>query len=323
MAIVSPSWGGPHAFPKVYEKGLEVLREEFGLEVREMDHARAHQSYLHRFPQMRAKDLNDAFLDPEVDAIIASVGGDDSVRVLKFLGIRRIVDNPKVLMGFSDTTTLLSYISLKGMVTYHGPTVMAGIAQMRNYPLQLEHLRDMFFRPQERYVYRPAATYNEGYPDWAVDETVGRVLRKKRSGGWVCLQGEEKARGHLFGSCIEVLEMMKATRYWPPPDFWNGKILFLETSKMEPSPDSVKFILRNYGMIGALDGLSALLLGRPRGYSREEKEQLERNVIDVVAGEFGRSDLPIIANMDMGHTDPQRWCCRSALWRRSSRTPLP
>lgn len=99
--------------------------------------------------------------------------------------------------------------------------------------------------------------------------------------------------------------MMKATRFWPPSDFWAGKILFLETSEVEHSPASLKFILRNYGMMGAFDGLSALLLGRPRGYSREKKAQLQKNVLGVVAEEFGRSDLPIVSNMDIGHTDPQ------------------
>lgn len=183
VAIVSPSWGGPHAFPKVYAKGLEVLKEDLGLEVREMSHARASQSYLRRNPQMRAQDINDAFLDPEVDAVIASVGGDDSVRALPFLDLEGILSHHKVLMGFSDTTTLLTYLSLNGLVTYHGPSVMAGIAQMRNYPRQLEHLRDLFFHPQDKYAYRPADAFNEGYPDWADDENRGRVLRKKRSAG--------------------------------------------------------------------------------------------------------------------------------------------
>ncbi len=305
VAIVSPSWGGPHAFPKVYEKGLEVLKEDLGLEVREMDHARASQSYLRRNPQMRARDINDAFLDPDVDAILASVGGDDSVRALPFLDLEGILSYPKVLMGFSDTTTLLTYLSQYGLITYHGPSVMAGIAQMRNYPRQREHIRDLLFQPRERYVYRPAAAFNEGYPDWANDENRGRVLRKKRSAGWTALQGEERTQGRLFGGCIEVLEMMKATRFWPPPNFWAGKILFLETSEVEHSPASVKMILRNYGMMGAFDDLSALLLGRPRGYSREKKAELQKYVLGVVAEEFGRSDLPIVSNMDLGHTDPQ------------------
>jgi muramoyltetrapeptide carboxypeptidase LdcA involved in peptidoglycan recycling len=305
VAIVSPSWGGPHAYPRVYEKGLEVLREDLGLEVREMDYTRAPQTYLRKHQQMRAIDINNAFADREIDAILASVGGDDSVRTLPYLDMKVVMANPKVLMGFSDTTTLLSYLSLRGMVTYYGPSVMAGIAQMRNYPEQLKQLREMLFEPPERYTYRPAPAYNEGYPDWGDEENIGKVLRRKRSAGWKTLQGRGKVRGRLFGGCLEVLEMMKATRFWPPPDFWKGRVLFLETSEMLPSPDTVKFMLRNYGMIGAFDDISALLLGRPRGYSRVQKAKLEENLIGVIAEEFGRPDLPVIANLDFGHTDPQ------------------
>jgi muramoyltetrapeptide carboxypeptidase LdcA involved in peptidoglycan recycling len=254
---------------------------------------------------LRAADINEAFVDPEVEALFASVGGDDSVRVLPFLDLKAIMRSPKVLMGFSDTTTLLAYFSLRGMVTYHGPSVMAGIAQMRNYPAQLEHLKEMLFAPPERYTYAPAPAYNEGYPDWSDASKVGRVLRKRRSTGWKVLQGQGKVRGHLYGGCIEVLEMMKATRFWPAPDFWGGKVLFLETSELRPSPDSFKFMLRNYGMMGALDDISALLLGRPRGYSRQQKAELEKNIVSVVVEEFGRSDLPVISNLDFGHTDPQ------------------
>ena len=305
VAVVSPSWGGPQAFPSIYEEGLRVLWDDLGLEVREMAYTKAPQTYLRRHPQMRAEDINNAFLDPEVEAIIASVGGDDSVRTLPFLDLKAILDRPKVLMGFSDTTTLLSYLSLRGMVTYHGPALMSGIAQLRSYPDQIAHLRSMLFEPSERYEYLPARLFNEGYPDWSVEGTVGKVRRRKRSHGWKALQGERAVRGRLFGGCIEVLEMMKGTRFWPRPGFWKGRVLFLETSEMSASPDTVKFMLRNYGMMGALGDISALLIGRPRGYSRDQRTELEKNMVEIVAEEFGRPDMPIITNMDFGHTDPQ------------------
>jgi muramoyltetrapeptide carboxypeptidase LdcA involved in peptidoglycan recycling len=51
--------------------------------------------------------------------------------------------------------------------------------------------------------------------------------------------------------------------------------------------------------------LSALVLGRARGYTEAMKRQLEQRLVSVVADEFGCSDLPIVANFDVGHTDPQ------------------
>lgn len=55
-------------------------------------------------------------------------------------------------------------------------------------------------------------------------------------------------QGQLFGGCIEVLELMKGTDFWPDKNFWNGKILFFETSEEKPSVDRVRYMLRNYGI---------------------------------------------------------------------------
>jgi muramoyltetrapeptide carboxypeptidase LdcA involved in peptidoglycan recycling len=305
VALVSPSWGGPHAFPKVYEKGVSVLEDEFGLEVAVMEHTCTRQSYLRRNPKVRADDINQAFMDPDIDGIIATIGGDDSVRTLPSLRTDEMMENPKVLMGFSDTTTLLTHLSLQGMVTFYGPSVMAGISQMGNYPQLVQHIRDILFEPRSHYDYVPSPSYSEGYPDWADDSSVGKVNPRKRSMKWKALQGEGKVAGELFGGCIEVLEMMKGTRFWPPKRFWDNKVLFLETSENMPSPTSVKLMLRNYGIMGALESLGAVLFGRPRGYSAAQRLELEKAIRSVVSDEFDRPDLPVVVNMDFGHTDPQ------------------
>jgi muramoyltetrapeptide carboxypeptidase LdcA involved in peptidoglycan recycling len=99
--------------------------------------------------------------------------------------------------------------------------------------------------------------------------------------------------------------MMKGTAFWPPRHFWEGKVLFLETSENIPSPASVKLMLRSYGIMGALESLRAVLFGRPRGYSAEQRADLERSIRSVVSEEFGLPNLPIVVNMDFGHTDPQ------------------
>ena len=115
---------------------------------------------------------------------------------------------------------------------------------------------------------------------------------KKNEDGWRWLQGNAVVQGELFGGCIEVFEFMKETEFWPQPDFWNGKILFLETSEDKPTPTQVKWMLRNYGIQGIFEKIKALLIGRARDYSDKEKEELYENVIAVVKTEFGKDDLP-------------------------------
>jgi muramoyltetrapeptide carboxypeptidase LdcA involved in peptidoglycan recycling len=307
VAVLSPSWGGPGIFPHIYENGLKALRQTFGLVVKEYPTARAADDYLYHHPEARAADVNQAFADPEVKAIIATIGGDDLVRILPYLDVEIIRRNPKILLGFSDTTILLAYCNQLGLVTFHGPSIMAGFSQLNSLPPAFAaHLSTMLFEAPPTYTYQAYPTWVEGYPDWQQIENVGQVNPyQPNETGWQWLQGDSKVQGRLFGGCIEVLEFLKGTKFWPEPNFWAEKILFFETSEEKPTPDQVKYMLRNYGMQGIFDQVNSLLFGRPRDYTEAEKGRLTEAIVAVVATEFGRPDLPIIANMDFGHTDPQ------------------
>ena len=305
IAVVSPSWGGPSVFPHIYESGIKAL-ENLGLKIKEYPSARKEADYLYKNPEFRAKDINDAFSNKEVKAIFVSIGGEDSVRILPFLDSDTIRKNPKIIIGYSDTTTLLTYFNQLGLVTLHGPAIMAGFSQWDSLGKKFqEHIRNILFENPGTYKYKSYDSYSEGYLDWSDKSNVGKVKPMSKNTGWNVLQGNSKVQGELFGGCIEVLEFMKGTTFWPNDDFWNGKILFLETSEDKPTPDQVKWMLRNYGMQGIFDKISALLIGRPRDYSKEEKKSLNENIFKIVNTEFKNSSLPIITNMDFGHTDPQ------------------
>lgn len=305
VAIVSPSWGGPSIFPHVYDKSIEVLKE-LGLHIKEFPSARKDADYLYTNPEFRAKDINNAFADKEVKAIFASIGGDDSVRILQFLDPEIIKKNPKIIMGYSDTTTLTTYCNQLGIITLNGPSPMAGIAQWANLEKKSqEHIQNILFKNPETYEYTPYDYYSNGYKDWKEPSNAGATKEKIKNDGWRWIQGETIVQGQLFGGCIEVFEFLKSTPYWMKPDFWNEKIVFLETSEEKPTPQQVKYMLRNMGIQGIFKKISALLIGRARDYTPEEKKELDENILKVVREEFKNKTLPIITNMDFGHTDPQ------------------
>ena len=305
VAIISPSWGGPSVFPHIYENGLKILTE-WGLKIKEYPTARADTQYLRKNPEFRAKDINDAFSDSEVKAIFTSIGGDDSVRILPYLDKEKIKNNPKILMGFSDTTTLHTFCNQLGLVTFYGPSIMAGFSQMKNLPESFEcHVKEMLFEPKDNYEYTPYGEYAEGYLNWSDENNLGKTKELKKDDGWRFLQCTGIVRGELFGGCIEVLEMIKGTEFWPKSEFWDGKILVLETSEEKPTIHELGNELRNYGMQGVFDRISGIVFGRARDYSAEEKLELEKIIIAIVRDEFSKDNLPIIANVDFGHTDPQ------------------
>ncbi|MEP1383059.1 MAG: S66 peptidase family protein [Paraglaciecola sp.] len=305
VAVVSPSWAGPSVFPHVYENGLKVL-ENWGLIVKEYPSARMSSDPSLSNIKKRAKDINDAFRNSDVKAIFVSVGGDDSVRILPFLNPQVIANNPKIIMGYSDTTTLLAYINQLGLVTFNGPTIMAGFSQMENLPKAFEsHVHDMLFKPSESYTYPSFGVYCEGYMDWGKVENAGKTNTLKLDSGMHVVQGRGKVTGILFGGCIEVLEFLKGTSYWPPVNYWENKVLFLETSEDKPSIKIIQRILRNYGVQGVFASARALIFARPIFYSEKEKCELEQVIKQVISVEFGQPDFPIVINAEFGHCDPQ------------------
>ena len=305
IAVLSPSKGLPSKFPDIFDNGIKILKEKFGLKIKEFPTARMDLNKLYESPKIRAEDINNAFLDKSVKAIFTSIGGDDSIRILKYIDKEIVKNNPKIFMGYSDTATLTTFFNQLGLVTFNGPSIMAGFSQMANFPESENHVKKILFSNPSNYEYKPYSNWTNSYKDWSKKENVGQVKEIEKNTGWNWIQGESIVTGELFGGCIEIFEMLNGTEYWPKKDFWNDKILFIETSEEKPSPDYVKYALRNYGIQGIFDKIKAILVGKARDYTEEEKKQLENNIIDVVSKEFNHSEMPIITNMDFGHTDPQ------------------
>lgn len=307
IAIISPSNGLPHLFPDIYELGLKNLQELMGLEIVEMPTARMSPDDLYRHPQLRAEDINQCFRDETIDGVITSIGGYESIRILPYLDKEAIMNNPKFIMGFSDATTFLAYINQLGMVTFYGPSIMAGIAQIRNLPSEhLEHLRAMLFSDDFPYYYAPYPQWTNGYQDWSRLETLGECKEfHDNEKGWSFLQGDSAQKGTLWGGCIEVLEFMKATEFWPERSFWQDKILIFETSEDKPSPDQVGYMLRNYGMQGIFTQIQGVMFGRAKDYTDEEKQRLNEIIVNVIKDEFGADHIAIVVDLDAGHTDPK------------------
>lgn len=305
VALVSTSWGGPHIFPHVFEAGVAALTDRFGLQVRELATARMSPADLADDPRARANDLNAAFADPSVAAIISSIGGDDSARILPYLDAEVIRANPKILIGFSDTCTQLVFCHNLGLVTFNGPSVMAGFAQLSSFPHAEAHIRALLFDPTETYRYEPAPQWVDTYADWNDAQNSSSVGDLQRHDGWHWLNGTGVRSGRLFGGCIEVLEFLKGSRHWPDEEFWDDRILFVETSEERPTIEQVRAWLFSYGVQGVFQRASGLIVGRARGYSDADKAALDRAIVETAVGQFDASDLIIVTNMDFGHTDPQ------------------
>lgn len=306
VATVSLSWGGPGAFPDRYRIGVRQLVEAFGLEVVEMAHTLAEPSWLAAHPEARADDLMNAFADRSIRGIISTIGGDDSIRMLPHLDLDLIRANPKVFMGYSDTTVSHFACTCAGVVSFFGPSILAGFAEDGGiFPYLADSLRRTLFSSEPVGVISPN---RDGWTcesvDWSAPTEPKRRRRLNPSTPWRYLQGEGVAEGRLIGGTLEVVEFLRGTSLWPRESVWRDAVLFLETSEEAPPATTLARALRVYGAMGILDQLSGLLLGRPGGGAESEFDAYDEAIRQVVAVEYGNDRLPVVTRMDFGHTDP-------------------
>lgn len=307
VAAITLSWGGPGTFPHRYEAGKRQLQDEFGLRVIETPNALRDDDWLHSNPKARADDLMNAFADPSIKAIISTIGGDDSIRLLPYLDLGVLGSNPKIFLGYSDTTITHLACFKAGLISLYGPSMMAGFAENGGmFPYMVDSVRRSLFSSAPIGEIQPNMDgWTSEILDWANPANQSRRRKRIPSTGWKFMQGTGVRQGHLIGGCLEVLDFLRGTDFWPDASAWQNAILFLETSEEAPPPNILKYSLRTYAAMGILKKLSGILFARPGGdIAPEQFMEYDRVLHQVVTQEEGLSELPIITHMDFGHTDP-------------------
>jgi muramoyltetrapeptide carboxypeptidase LdcA involved in peptidoglycan recycling len=307
VAAVTLSWGGPGTFPQRYDVGKQQFEQEFGCRVVETRHARREAAWIAANPKARANDLMEAFADDSIHAVISTIGGDDSIRILPYLDLGVLRTHPKIFMGYSDTTVTHFACVSAGLKSFYGPSFMSGFAENGGmHPYLVDSVRRTLFSDVPVGEVRPNA---DGWTverlEWGDPANQRRRRALTPCTGWRWLQGAGRVAGPLLGGCIDVMEWLKGTAVWPAHDVWTGAVLFLETSEEGQSALQLGRWLRTYGVLGILDSVAAILIGRPGGHRLPvaAHQDYDDAVLRVVRDEFGLA-TPIIAGMDFGHTDP-------------------
>ncbi len=304
VAIVSLSSGlaGEEEVRHRYELGKQRLEEEFGLNVKTMPNALKGIKYLDEHPEARAKDLMDAFKDKEVKAIICNIGGDDTIRLLPYINFDIIKNNPKIFMGYSDSTVNHFMIYKAGITSYYGPCIMCEFAENKEmHEYTKKYVQEVLFDNKENITITSSPKWTSEMLDWAKEENNNSPRKMQdEPHGYEVLQGKGTIEGELLGGCLDVFPMFVGTKIWPSLENWKGKILFLETSEDEPTPDFVRYTLLNLSALGILNVINGIIVGKPKNetYYEEYKE-----VYKKVVGEVN-PDLPILYNINIGHADP-------------------
>lgn len=262
VAIVALSCGisGDKMFRWRYDLGKSVLASTFKLEVVEMENTLKGSDYLYEHPEKRAEDLMNAFKDPTIKAIFTDFGGVETIRLLPFIDFDIISKNPKIFIGYSDTTSNHFMLLKASVSSFYGPAILSDFAMAGGLMEYTKTWLTKVLFTNEIIGEIPASTHftNDNSFPWSFEDQ-DIPLRLIENPGYEFLQGRGKVQGHLIGGCIETLESLKGTCLWPEIDKWRDAIVFFETSEDFPPPHFVESWLRNYATQGILQIIKGII----------------------------------------------------------------
>ena len=301
IAIVAPSARINHIFPLRIERARAFLESQ-GFKIREIYSKEIPSSFREQV-RARVDELHEAFGDKNVRAIICAIGGLTANEILPHLDYDLIRANPKIFIGSSDITLLHHAFLTAGLRTYYGPSA---ITQFGEYPAPLDFTRSHFLRmvsprtaglePLPR-----SAEYTDEFLDFGGEPSNLRPRNMTPSSGWKWLR-RGRAEGRIRGGCLPSMLQLFGTRWQLS---YKGAILLLELPEgMLPNEswprDFLRWNLADLATRGVWDDINGLVLGRPYKHSADDTAHWEAEVLRQTEG----YEFPILAGVDVGHTDP-------------------
>ena len=240
----------------------------------------------------RVEDLNEAFKDKNVKAILTVIGGFNSNQLLDYIDYEAIKENPKIFCGFSDITVLSNAIYAKtGLVTYSGPHY-SSFGMLKGFEYALEYFKKMFFEEEEIEVVSSKQWSDDA---WFLDQENREFF--ENDGMFIINEG--MVEGNIVGGNLCTLNLLQGTQYMPNIE---NKILFIEDDEMAGKLFFVEFDrnLQSLMHIPEFKYVKGIVLGRAQKAAEMTKEKW----IKLIKNRPELKDIPVIANANFGHTTP-------------------
>ncbi|MBL7070064.1 MAG: LD-carboxypeptidase [Candidatus Omnitrophica bacterium] len=263
IGIVAPAWTFDRSN---FIKGLKKL-SDLGFKIK-YDPSIFHEYWsMAGHDRERAEQINRMFADRQVKAIFCAKAGYGSLRTLPYLDKKIIKKNPKIFVGYSDITILLSYLQKIGrMVVFHGPVVSGEICEGMN-PITFKHLLRAIMKP-----------YKLGQMKFS-------SLKSLRPG---------KANGILVGGNMSLIVSSIGTSYEINTD---NKILFLED--VGEDLETIDNYLMHLKLAKKFQKVKGIIFGRMIGcVDHSGKKYTIKHILNDILGDL---DIPIIYGFPSGH----------------------
>lgn len=296
VAVFSPSSATASKFPLRALRGASWLEKRLGAIVRLEEPGQPYGYRAGTAPEL-ARRLEVLFEDRDVALILCAIGGFNSNSLLEHIDWDLLCRHPTQICGYSDSTALLLAIHGRTrQVVLHGPALLpqwgdpngplpetvqsfrAAIAGQAHEWLPVAN--DYWMSPRTQWE-----NENSSFHDNSALVASPKILRS----------GE--AHGRLLGGNIETMNMLLGTPY--APDF-EGRILFLEATGAEAFLPRLQRALVHLRLTGVFGRIAGLVVGRCPDAISHESSTLENVILEVTQG----TDFPIVADIDIGHTEP-------------------
>ena len=281
-----------------YLHGLEVLRS-CGFRVVEGSVTRSVcLRVTERLRQLCAAELMELILDPEITAIIATIGGSNSSSLIPHLDFSVIAQHPKIICGYSDVTSLhLAFLKHAGLSTFYGPAVVPSFGE---WPTVLPETLDSFLSAvqpsQGSRALRPPEHFSSHFRngrnnDW---KTIPRQF--ERNSGWNIVR-RGKATGPALIANLNTLVTSAGTSYFPDV---SDSVLILE--EMDARMTRLERSLRHLSLLGVFSQISGLIFSKPESFASEDSSLTFKDLLLEILADT--PSYPVVTNFDCGHTHP-------------------
>ncbi|QYJ04306.1 LD-carboxypeptidase [Nocardioides panacisoli] len=312
VAIVSPSFAAPAVAPAVHDQALRRLRDLTGLEPVEYPTTRR----LDASPEDRAADLNAAFADPDIRAVLATIGGEDQITVVPHLDPDVARADPKPFLGYSDNTNVLSWLWEQGVRGFYGGSTQVHLGAGPGVdPCHADSLRAALLTGGRLEVTDPGVSEDFGR-DWADPAALSEYGDRRPTEPWTWAGPARAVTGPTWGGCIEVLQwILTAGRFPADPAVLGGGVLLLESSEELIPAREFGWILRALGERGLLSAVDAVLVARaasanldqavlPSEAERAAHREAQRDVALETIARYNPTAV-VCVGVPFGHTRPQ------------------
>lgn len=309
VAILSPAFAAPAVAPALHEQAMRRLTELTGLIPVEYPTTRE----LGATPQARAADVNAAFADPSIRAILATIGGDDQILVVPHLDPALPVADPKPFVGYSDNTNILDWLWGLGVQGYYGGSTAVHLGPGPGVDdLHLRSLRALLLDGGELDITEPGESEDVGRR-WNDPRSLVEFGERTPTEPWTWAGPARRVEGVTWGGCLEAIDGLAFADRLPATEALEGAILLLETSEERPPAGWVARWLRGLGERGILGAVAAVVVARPPVSDFEfhptpaEAAALRAAQRDAVVDVVSRynPEAVICVGPPFGHTRPQ------------------